>query len=59
MRLISDLRVVADFGLVMGIALFVAFLADVMLSPALLRMYYGTGQIDPLKRSDVSWVQKI
>jgi uncharacterized protein len=53
MRLFSDLKVVADFGLVMGFALLVAFLADVLLAPALLRMYYGTEQIDLLKRSDI------
>ncbi|MGD8714956.1 MAG: MMPL family transporter [Desulfobacterales bacterium] len=50
MRLFSDLKVVADFGLVVGIALLVAFLADVLLAPALLRIFYGTGQMDPLKR---------
>ena len=47
MRLISDLKVVADFGLVVGIALLVAFLADVLLAPALLRVFYGTGQVEP------------
>ncbi|MBW2479197.1 MAG: MMPL family transporter, partial [Deltaproteobacteria bacterium] len=57
MRLISDLKVVADFGLVMGIALLVAFLADVVLAPALLRMFYGAGQMVPLKRADVPKVQ--
>ncbi len=46
MRLYSDLKVVADFGLVMGITLFVAFLADVLFAPALLRIYYGIGQKD-------------
>ena len=50
MRLYSDLKVIADFGLVLGIALLVAFLADVLLAPALLRMYYGAGQMEPLKR---------
>ena len=54
MRLFSDLKVVADFGLVMGIALFVAFLADVLLAPSLLRMFYGAGQQDPLKQFDVT-----
>jgi len=49
MRLFSNLKVIADFGLVLGIALLVAFLADVLLAPALLRMYCGTGQMDPLK----------
>ena len=59
MRLFSDLKVVADFGLVMGIALLVAFLADVLLAPALLRMYYGTAQMDSLKRSDIPGAQNV
>jgi len=59
MRLFSDLKVVADFGLVMGITLFVAFLADVLLAPALLRMFYGTGQKDSLKRFDVPRTQSV
>ena len=59
MRLISDLKVIADFGLVMGIALLVAFLADVLFAPALLRMYYGAGQKDPLKRFDVPRAQNV
>jgi predicted RND superfamily exporter protein len=59
MRLVSDLKVVADFGLVMGIALLVAFLADVLLAPALLRMFYGLRQMDPLKRLDVPREQSI
>jgi predicted RND superfamily exporter protein len=54
MRLISDLKVIADFGLVMGIALLTAFLADVLLVPALLRIYYGIGQTDPQKRFNVA-----
>ncbi len=49
MRLFSDLKVVADFGLVMGIALLVAFLADVLLAPALLRMFYGNGKMVSFK----------
>ena len=53
MRLFSDLKVVADFGLVLGIALLAAFLADVLLAPALLRVFYGAGQTDSLKRFDV------
>jgi predicted RND superfamily exporter protein len=40
MRLFSDLKVIADFGLVLGVALLVAFLADVLLAPALLRIFY-------------------
>jgi len=59
MRLFSDLKVVADFGLVMGIALLVAFLADVLLAPALLQMFYGLRQMDPLKRLDVPREQSI
>jgi predicted RND superfamily exporter protein len=59
MRLFSDLKVVADFGLVMGIALLVAFLADVLLAPALLRMFYGIGQMEPLKRFDVPRAQNV
>jgi predicted RND superfamily exporter protein len=59
MRLISDLKVIADFGLVMGIALLVAFLADVLLAPALLRIYYGVGQTDPQKRFDIPGVQSV
>ena len=57
MRLLSDLKVVADFGLVIGVALFVAFLADVLLAPALLRMFYGFRQMNPLKRSNAQRVQ--
>ncbi|MCP4630913.1 MAG: MMPL family transporter [bacterium] len=57
MRLISDLKVIADFGLVMGIALLVAFLADVLLAPALLRIYYRIWQTDPLKRLDIPRTQ--
>lgn len=53
MRLFSGLKVVADFGLVMGITLFVAFLADVLFAPALLRMYYGAGQKEFRKRVNV------
>ena len=53
MRLFSDLKVIADFGLIMGIALLVAFLADVLLAPALLRIYYGIVRTEPPKRFDV------
>ena len=59
MRLFSDLKVVADFGLVLGIALLVAFLADVLLAPALLRIFYGKGQMDSLKHFDVTRAQNI
>ncbi len=43
LRLFSDFPVVADFGLVVGISLVVALLADVLLAPALLSMLYSTG----------------
>jgi predicted RND superfamily exporter protein len=59
MRLFSDLKVIADFGLVMGIALSVAFLADVLLAPALLRLFYGAGQRGPQKRFDVPRAQNV
>jgi predicted RND superfamily exporter protein len=59
MRLFSDLKVIADFGLVIGIALFVAFLADVLLAPALLRMFYGAGQREPQKRFVVPIEQNV
>jgi predicted RND superfamily exporter protein len=59
MRLFSDLKVIADFGLVMGIALLAAFLADVLLAPAMLRVYYGTAQMDPLKRFDPPRAQTV
>ena len=59
MRLFSDLKVIADFGLVIGIALFVAFLADVLLAPALLRMFYGARQREPQKRFVVQMEQNV
>jgi predicted RND superfamily exporter protein len=59
MRLFSDLKVVADFGLVVGIALLVAFLADVLLAPALLQIFYRTRQRAPLKRFDVPRAQNV
>ena len=59
MRLISDLKVIVDFGLVMGIALLTAFLADVLLAPALLRIYYRIWQTDSLKRFDVPRAQNV
>jgi predicted RND superfamily exporter protein len=59
MRLISDLKVVADLGLVMGFALLVAFLADVLLAPAVLRIYCGIGRKVPQKRLDVPREQAV
>ena len=59
MRLYSDLKVISDFGLVLGFALLVAFLADVLLAPALLRVFYGTGESAPLKRFDLPGVQNV
>ncbi|MEK6198109.1 MAG: MMPL family transporter [Desulfobacterales bacterium] len=41
LRLFSPLKVISDFGLIMGFSLLVAFLADVMLAPALLNAFYG------------------
>jgi predicted RND superfamily exporter protein len=59
MRLFSNLKVIADFGLVMGIALLVAFLADVLLAPALLRVYYRKRQADSLKQFDAARAQSV
>ncbi len=45
LRLFSPLKVISDFGLVMGFSLLVAFLADVVMAPALLSLYYdGRGK---------------
>jgi predicted RND superfamily exporter protein len=41
LRLFSSLKVISDFGLIVGFSLLVAFLADVMLAPALLNYMYG------------------
>ena len=40
LRLFSSLKVISDFGLIVGFSLLVAFLADVMLAPALLSYFY-------------------
>ncbi len=48
MRLFSELKVIADFGLILGTALLVAFLADVLLAPALLRIYYRGTELRPV-----------
>ncbi len=40
LRLFNPLKVVSDFGLVTGFSLLVAFLADVLLSPAILKLVY-------------------
>ena len=42
LRLFSSLKVISDFGLVVGFSLLIAFLADVMLAPALLNHIYGS-----------------
>jgi len=42
LRLFSSLKVISDFGLIVGFSLLVAFLADVMLAPALLNHMYGS-----------------
>lgn len=60
MRLFSNLKVISDFGLVMGVALLMAFLADVLLAPALLRMFYGARQMDdPLEQFDAPRTQNV
>jgi predicted RND superfamily exporter protein len=59
MRLFSDLKVIADFGLAMGIALSAAFLADVLPAPALLRIFYGFRQTDSSKQFDMPRALKI
>ena len=60
MRLISDLKVIADFGLVLGITLLVAFLADVLLAPALLQLFYGKGgAAGTVKRIGAPGVQNV
>jgi len=41
LRLFSPLKVISDFGLIMGFSLLVAFLSDVILAPALLSAFYG------------------
>jgi predicted RND superfamily exporter protein len=50
LRLFSSLKVISDFGLIVGFSLLVAFLADVMLAPALLNYLYG----DKKKKQDKS-----
>jgi hypothetical protein len=40
LRLFSSLKIISDFGLIVGFSLLVAFLADVMLAPALLNYFY-------------------
>ena len=40
LRLFSPLKVISDFGLIVGFSLLVAFLADVVLAPALLNHMY-------------------
>jgi len=42
LRLFSSLKVISDFGLIVGFSLLVAFLADVMLAPALLNFIYNS-----------------
>jgi len=42
LRLFSSLKVISDFGLIVGFSLLIAFLADVMLAPALLNYLYGS-----------------
>jgi predicted RND superfamily exporter protein len=51
LRLFSPLKVISDFGLIMGFSLLVAFLADVMLAPALLSAMYGGPKKDLQKNT--------
>jgi predicted RND superfamily exporter protein len=51
LRLFSSLKVISDFGLVVGFSLLVAFLADVMLAPALLNYMYGRPDPEQEKQS--------
>jgi predicted RND superfamily exporter protein len=54
LRLFSSLKVISDFGLIVGFSLLVAFLADVMLAPALLSYFYHDSTNDQEKRSTTS-----
>jgi predicted RND superfamily exporter protein len=47
--LFSPLKVISDFGLIMVFSLLIAFLADVILAPALLSAMYGGPKADLLK----------
>ena len=51
LRLFSPLKVISDFGLIMGFTLLVAFLADVMLAPALLSAFYGASNTRQQKKA--------
>jgi predicted RND superfamily exporter protein len=53
LRLFSSLKVISDFGLIVGFSLLVAFLADVILAPALLKYIYGDKN-KKKKKSDIS-----
>ena len=53
LRLFSSLKVISDFGLVVGFSLLVAFLADVLLAPALLSYFYHDSEIDRQKSASV------
>jgi len=60
LRLFSSLKVISDFGLIVGFSLLVAFLADVMLAPALLNyMYDGKDRKNKEKRRNKSNVHSI
>jgi predicted RND superfamily exporter protein len=51
LRLFSSLKVISDFGLIVGFSLLVAFLADVMLAPALLNAFYGGAKAGQQKKT--------
>jgi predicted RND superfamily exporter protein len=61
LRLFSSLKVISDFGLIVGFSLTVAFLADVMLAPALLSFYYRKANIQdqPGKAAETGGMQEL
>ena len=61
LRLFSSLKVISDFGLIVGFSLTVAFLADVMLAPALLSFYYrkSNKKDQPVKTAETGGMQEV
>ena len=57
LRLFSSLKVISDFGLIVGFSLLVAFLADVILAPALLNYMYDDKN-KKQKKSNISPVRE-
>jgi predicted RND superfamily exporter protein len=54
LRLFSSMKVISDFGLIVGFSLLVAFLADVMLAPALLSYFYHGSKGEQQKKTSAS-----